>query len=155
ARALGATHAAGITHRDIKPDNIMTRDDGYVKILDFGLSRLITAPANDPEAAMTAQNSAPGMLLGTAAYMSPEQARGETVTSVTDIFAWDIVFYELTTGQHPFEADTMIGFMHAISSQSPLPPSRLNPEIPAALDALILRMLEKDAGMRPTAAEVE
>jgi len=155
ARALGATHAAGITHRDIKPDNIMARDDGYVKILDFGLARLIAAPANDPEAALLAQNSAPGVLLGTAAYMSPEQARGETVTSVTDIFALGIVFYELTTGRHPFEADTMIGLMHAISSQSPLPPSRLNPEIPAALDALILRMLEKDAGMRPTAAEVE
>jgi predicted ATPase len=151
ARALGATHAAGITHRDIKPDNIMAREDGYVKVLDFGLARLITATANDPEA----ENSAPGMLLGTAAYISPEQARGETVTSSTDIFALGIVFYELITGRHPFEADTIIGIMHAISSQSPLPPSRLNPEIPAALDALILQMLEKDAGMRPTAAEVE
>src|SRR5215510_8489468 len=155
ARALGATHAAGITHRDIKPDNIMARDDGYVKVLDFGLARLINATANDPEAAMLVQNSAPGMLLGTAAYISPEQARGEIVTSATDIFALGVVFYELITGRHPFEADTMIGLMHAISSQSPLPPSRLNPEIPAALDALILRMLEKDAGMRPTAAEVE
>src|SRR5262245_57778097 len=154
-RALSAMHTAGITHRDVKPENIMARDDGYVKILDFGLARLISATANDPEAAMLAQNSTPGMLLGTVAYMSPEQARGETVTSVTDIFALGIVFYELTTGQHPFEADTMIGLMHAISSQSPLPPSRLNPEIPAALDALILRMLEKDAALRPTAAGVE
>src|SRR5262245_41241321 len=155
ARARGATHAAGITHRHIRPDNSMARDDGYVKVLDFGLARLINATANDPEAAMLVQNSAPGMLLGTAAYMSPEQARGETVTSVTDIFALGVVFYELITGRHPFEADTMIGLMHAISSQSPLPPSRLNPEIPAALDALILQMLEKDAGMRPTASEVE
>jgi predicted ATPase len=155
ARALSATHAAGITHRDIKPDNVMVRDDGYVKILDFGLARLINAAANDSEAFKLAQNSAPGALLGTVAYMSPEQARGETVTHATDIFSLGIVFYELTTGQHPFKADTAIDTLHAITSQSPPPPSRFNPEIPYALDELISRMLEKGAGLRPTAAEVE
>jgi len=122
ARALSATHAAGITHRDIKPDNIMARDDGYVKILDFGLARLGVSTATDSEAAALAQNTGPGALLGTVAYMSPEQARGETVTSATDIFALGIVFYELTTGRHPFKSDTMIGFLHAITSQSPPPP---------------------------------
>jgi tetratricopeptide (TPR) repeat protein len=154
-KALSATHSAGITHRDIKPDNIMAREDGYVKILDFGMARLITATTNAPEVFRLDQNTSPGVLLGTIAYMSPEQARGEAATPATDIFALGIVFYEMTTGRHPFKADTAIDTLHAISSQPPLPPSRLNPEIPAALDALILQMLAKDAGARPTGAEVE
>jgi len=155
ARALTATHAAGITHRDIKPDNIMLRDDGYVKVLDFGLARLMPATATDSEAATLMQQTTPGSLLGTVAYMSPEQARGEPVTHATDIFALGIVFYELATGQHPFKADSLVGMLHAINSQTPAPLARLNPGLPVALDSLILRMLEKDARLRPTAAEVD
>ncbi len=155
AKALHAAHTAGITHRDIKPDNIMLRDDGYVKVLDFGLARLMPAATTDPEAAMLAFNTTPGMLLGTVAYMSPEQARGETVTHATDIFTLGIVFYELATGQHPFKAEATVGYLHAITLQTPPPPSRFIPDIPAALDALILRMLEKDASQRPTAREVD
>ena len=155
ARALSATHAAGITHRDIKPENIMVRSDGYVKILDFGLARLIPGTASDPEAATLAFQTTPGTLLGTVAYMSPEQARGETVTHAADVFALGVVFFELATGLHPFKADTIIGMLHSITAQAPLTPSRVNPDIPAALEAMILRMLEKDAGKRPSAVEVD
>src|SRR5262249_9514589 len=131
ARALAATHAAGITHRDIKPDNIMLRDDGYVKVLDFGLARLVPAAADDPAATRLLGQTTPGAVIGTAAYMSPEQARGETVTPASDIFALGIVFYELATGEHPFKAETTIGLLHAINMQAPLSPARVNPTIPA------------------------
>ncbi|MGE0885280.1 MAG: protein kinase [Blastocatellales bacterium] len=154
AKALHAAHAAGITHRDIKPDNIMMRDDGYVKVLDFGLARLRPATENDSEAATLAQQTTPGALLGTVAYMSPEQARGETVSHPSDVFALGIVFYELATGRHPFKAETLVGYLHAITLQEPLPLTQWKPELPAALNALILRMLSKEARQRPTASEV-
>jgi serine/threonine protein kinase/predicted ATPase len=154
AKALSVAHAAGITHRDIKPENIMVRDDGLVKVLDFGLARLVHTSFADPDAKTTALTGA-GMMLGTLRYMSPEQTRSEKVTSATDLFSLGVVFYELATGQHPFAADSAMGILQAISSQAPLPPSRLNREIPAAVEALILQMLEKDARLRPTAPEVD
>jgi non-specific serine/threonine protein kinase len=153
-RALGAAHAAGITHRDIKPDNIMVRDDGYVKVLDFGLARLLPTTASDPEAATLAQQTTPGTVMGTLAYMSPEQASGHAVGSSSDVFALGIVLYELATGRHPFKSETMIGYLHAITSQVPSSMSSLKSHLPVALDDLILRMLEKDANSRPTATEV-
>ncbi len=97
-RAQGAAHAAGITQRDIKPDNIMVRDEGYVKILDFGLARLLPTTSSDPEAATLAQQTTPGTVMGTLGYMSPEQASGHAVGSPSDIFALGIVLYELATG---------------------------------------------------------
>jgi len=154
AKALAVAHAAGIVHRDIKPDNIMLRDDGYVKVLDFGLARLVPS-GSSPTLATVVDNTEVGTVLGTARYMSPEQARGEATDSATDMFSLGIVLYELSTGQHPFPADSQIGVLHAILSQSPVPPSRLNAEVPAVLDSLILRLLEKDARLRPTAPEVE
>ncbi|MGB7924177.1 MAG: serine/threonine-protein kinase, partial [Pyrinomonadaceae bacterium] len=171
AKALGAAHQAGIVHRDLKPENIMVRDDGYVKVLDFGLARLV--PRQDVRLARVEDETRlydslvdakgqtvetgtlPGMVIGTMRYMSPEQARGKPTDRETDIFSLGIVFYELATGHHPFMADSPIAVMNAILSQSPLPASRLNPEINPALEALILRMLEKDQVLRPTAAEVE
>jgi len=154
AKALAVAHAAGIVHRDIKPDNIMIRDDGYVKVLDFGLARLVPI-GSSPTLATAADDTAVGTILGTARYMSPEQARGEVTDSATDMFSLGIVLYELSTGQHPFPADSQLGVLHAILSQTPLPPSRLNAEIPAVLDDLILRLLEKDGHLRPNATEVE
>ena len=153
ATALRAAHAAGIVHRDIKPENLMVRPDGYVKVLDFGLVRLLPAPAGSgtvPGDGITDS----GMLLGTARYMSPEQARAEPVDAATDIFSLGLVLYELATGRHPFPAAASLDTMYAIANEPPLPPRRLNPEIPEALEVLLLQMLEKDSGRRPTAAEV-
>lgn len=152
ARAISVAHAAGITHRDIKPENIMVRDDGYLKILDFGLARLV--PNEQPAGSSLTQKTAQGTLIGTVAYMSPEQARGEPVTQASDIFSLGLTFYEMLTTRSPFATDSLLGTLNAINTQQPVPPSRWNPEIPRTLEALILRMLEKEARLRPTAAEV-
>jgi predicted ATPase len=152
ARALTAAHGAGVVHRDVKPENIMVRADGYVKVLDFGLARrLPTLGRPGP----VGPDTDPGTLLGTVAYMSPEQARGEPAQGASDVFSLGIVLYQLLTGQHPFESGSALGTLSAIATRLPLPPSRLNPEVPAALDALVEAMLHKDARLRPTAAEVE
>jgi predicted ATPase len=153
AKALSVAHAAGITHRDIKPDNIMVREDGYVKMLDFGLARLV--PTGMDKEAATLQHTQPGTLLGSTRYMSPEQARGESVGHPSDIFSLGMVFYEMATGRHPFATDSILGTLNAITGQVPVTPSHLNPEISSAIEILILQMLEKDARLRPTAAEVE
>jgi tetratricopeptide (TPR) repeat protein/predicted Ser/Thr protein kinase len=154
ARALAAAHAAGLVHRDLKPENLMVREDGDVKVLDFGLARIAPA-AMDELATARAQVTPAGTILGTLRYMSPEQARGEPAAPLSDVFALGIVLYELATGRHPFAAASQLEVLHAILSDPPVPPSRLRPEIPAALEGAILRMLEKDARLRPTAAAVE
>jgi serine/threonine protein kinase/tetratricopeptide (TPR) repeat protein len=154
AKALIAAHAAGITHRDIKPDNIMVRDDGYVKILDFGLARLVPV-ASGEDAATLAQETMPGQLIGTLKYMSPERARSESVGHPSDIFSLGLMFYELATGRYPFMASSPIGLLNAIIADAPTPPSQLNQQLPAELEDLILRMLEKEASKRPTAVEVD
>src|SRR2546428_268807 len=112
ARALAVAHAAGIVHRDIKPANIMLRDDGYVKVLDFGLARLASSSATLSEAE-TLDGTSPGTLLGTLRYMSPEQARGEKAMQPSDIFSLGLVFYELVTGRHPFQAGSPVGILQA------------------------------------------
>ncbi len=161
ARALAVAHGAGIIHRDIKPENVMVRADGYVKVLDFGLAR---AARRDADALAETTPGSPlghdgvdtgAAVVGTAAYMSPEQARGLPVTGATDVFALGLVLYELATGRHPFTATGAFGVVARMLSELPVPPSRINPEVPAAVDALILRMLDKDPRRRPEAADVE
>jgi predicted ATPase len=151
SEALAVAHAAQIVHRDIKPDNVMLRPDGYIKLLDFGLARVqpeaITAGSTGP---MTE----PGMVLGTVAYMAPEQARGEPVAPEADVFALGVVLYELVTGKHPFAAASQLGTLHALMYESPEPPALLNPEVPRAIDQLIVEMLHKDARLRPGSGEV-
>jgi len=160
ARALSVAHAAGIIHRDIKPENIMVRDDGYVKVVDFGVALLTASRFHGAEGGDNGATgriiaaTAPGVILGTLRYMSPEQAGGEHVETATDIFSLGIVLYELSTGHHPFAADSQIATLHAIASQPALPPSRLNPEVSPSFEALIHRMLEKDPALRPSAPEV-
>lgn len=159
AEALSVAHAAGIVHRDIKPDNVMIRDDGYVKLLDFGLVRL--APSEAPFAADKQADSknmptvtAPGMLLGTIAYMSPEQAEGAAIGTASDVFSLGIVLYELATGWHPFKGDSQIEVLQAITKQSPIAPRSLNPLIPPAIESMLLATLNKNPSSRPSADEV-
>jgi serine/threonine protein kinase len=123
AKGLAAAHRSGINHRDIKPENIMVRDDGYVKMLDFGLARLV--PSGMDREAATLQFTQPGTLLGSVRYMSPEQARGESVNHPSDIFSLGIIFYEMATGRHPFATDSILGTLNAIEGQVPEPSGHL------------------------------
>jgi tRNA A-37 threonylcarbamoyl transferase component Bud32/tetratricopeptide (TPR) repeat protein len=151
AEALGVAHAAQIVHRDIKPDNVMVRPDGYVKLLDFGLARL---QPDALAAGSTTGATAKGAILGTIGYMAPEQARGDKVAPEADVFALGVMLYELVTGRHPFMAASQLGTLHALMWETPEPPSLLNHELPRAIDQLILEMLQKDPRLRPGATEV-
>jgi eukaryotic-like serine/threonine-protein kinase len=144
AQALHVAHAADIVHRDIKPENIMLQADGYVKVLDFGLARLLRAGSAAPQMSEHASSlTHPGMLLGTLRYMSPEQARGEQITSATDIFSLGIVLFELATGQHPFPAKSAFETLQSILSQAPLPPSRLKEQFLRHLKACCFECLRR------------
>ena len=152
AHALAVAHAAGIVHRDIKPDNIMVRDDGYVKVLDFGLAALEPTRDGAADLASTIATS-PGTLLGTLHYMSPEQANGERVSGASDLFALGTVLYELTTGRHPLNGATLLQVLQAITTQLPVPPSDILPGFPRRFEELLLRLLAKNPVDRPTARE--
>jgi predicted ATPase/serine/threonine protein kinase len=154
AKALAVAHAARIVHRDIKPENIMVRADGYVKLLDFGLARLQVAQPIAGTRAATSDTS-PNVILGTPRYMSPEQARGEAASNASDVFSLGVVLYELATGTHPFESDSTLGTLHAITSRATPRPALRTPDIPEQLERLLLRMLEKPQTARPSAEEVE
>jgi eukaryotic-like serine/threonine-protein kinase len=145
ADGLAAAHEAGIVHRDIKPANILLTRKGEVKIADFGLAKL-TEPGSVEEEAPTRSaglHTAEGTVLGTAAYMSPEQAEGRPVDARSDVFSFGSVLYEMLTGRRPFEGDSSITTRMAILGKAPAPPRSLRAELPPELERLVLRCLEK------------
>jgi len=154
ARALAVAHDAGIVHRDIKPENIMVRDDGYAKVLDFGLARLGADELSVDSTANTVMQTHAGTLIGTVAYMSPEQVQAQPVSGASDVFSLGVIFYEMATGRKPFAGGSEMSVMYQIVHGAAAQPSTLNPEIPVALSSLILAMLEKQPRDRPGATDV-
>ena len=148
ATALAAAHEAGIIHRDIKPDNIMIRDDGVVKVLDFGLAKLTekNVETAEAEAETRAQfNTEPGMIMGTAAYMSPEQARGHTLDPRSDIFSLGIVLYELFTSKRPFDGESHLDVISSILKDEPTALRLAAPVLPRQLERIVDKTLRKTA----------
>jgi TolB-like protein len=154
AEALVASHAKGIVHRDIKPANIFITPSGQVKVLDFGLAKLVHMGTEDDGAADNSL-TAVGVIPGTAVYMSPEQARSETIDARTDLFSFGSVLYEMTTGKKPFSGNNSLMTLDAVLHSKPTPPHDLNPKVPIELEGIIGKAMEKDRNHRyQTAAEM-
>jgi eukaryotic-like serine/threonine-protein kinase len=152
ASALEEAHSAGIVHRDIKPDNIMVRRNGYVKVLDFGLAKLTEtidrSPSDGEASTRVLVHTDAGVVMGTSHYMSPEQARGKPVDARSDIWSLGVVIYEMIAGRTPFEGETSTDVLVAITQKEPPPLARFAPDVPAELDWIVMKALRKDRDER-------
>jgi len=155
ADAIGSAHAKGIVHRDLKPANIMLDTEGRVKVLDFGLAKLASTAAEDEETAVAAGRTQAGQLLGTVAYMSPEQAEGRAVDLRSDVFSLGIVLYQMATGRHPFQRATTVSTLSAILKDTPESVVGVKRSLPPVLGEILERCLEKSPERRyPSATEL-
>jgi TolB-like protein/Tfp pilus assembly protein PilF len=152
AEAVSAAHRRGIVHRDLKPRNVMVTPEGQVKVLDFGLAQSPPALAGADISDQTTRTHGGSALTGTLAYMSPEQLQGLPVDPRSDVFSLGVVLYQMATGRRPFEAGSAAGLISAILRDDPVPPTRLRPGLPARLDRLIARCLEKEPRYRLSSA---
>jgi serine/threonine protein kinase/tetratricopeptide (TPR) repeat protein len=152
AAALNAAHSVGVTHRDIKPENVMVRTDGLVKVVDFGIAKLTEPPSGEspvlPKPSSLTLTTQPGMVIGTARYMSPEQVRGLALDGRSDIFSLGAVLYEMVSGHAPFEGATQSDVVAEILKTDPKPLAQVGPSVPAGLDRIVSTAMNKDRDAR-------